>query len=48
MRRHLMPGPMPEVVATFEDGIWKTLFGVLPDKVSLQASVLVGLTEVEA
>jgi len=40
--------PMPEVVATFEDGSQKTLFAFFPDEVSFQASELIGLTEEEA
>ena len=30
--------PMPEVIATFEDGSTKTLFSFYPDEVSFQAS----------
>ena len=40
--------PMPEVVATFEDGSAKTLFSFYPDEVSFQASEFPGLTEEEA
>jgi hypothetical protein len=40
--------PMPEVIATFEDGSTKTLFTFYPDEVSLHASEFVGLTEQEA
>ena len=40
--------PMPEVVATFEDGSSKTLFSFYPDEVSFQASDFTGLTEEEA
>jgi hypothetical protein len=40
--------PMPEVVATFEDGSTKTLFSFYPDEVSFQASEFAGLTEEEA
>ena len=40
--------PMPEVVATFEDGSTKTLFSFFPDEVSFRASEFVGLTEEEA
>lgn len=43
-----MLDPMPEVVATFEDGSRKTLFSFYPDEVSFQASEFVGLTEQEA
>ena len=37
--------PMPEVIATFEDGSIKTLFAFYPDEVSFRASEFVGLTE---
>ena len=40
--------PMPEVIATFEDGSTKNLFAFYPDEVSFQASEFVGLTEEEA
>jgi len=40
--------PMPEVVATFEDGSTKSLFSFYPDEVSFQASEFAGLTEEEA
>ena len=40
--------PMPEVVATFEDGSRKTLFSFLPDEVSFRESEFIGLTEEEA
>ena len=40
--------PMPEVVATFEDGSTKSLFSYFPDEVSFQPAEFVGLTEVEA
>ena len=40
--------PMPEVVATFEDGSTKTLFSFFPDEVSFRESDFVGLTEEEA
>ncbi len=40
--------PMPEIVATFEDGSTKNLFAFYPDEVSFQASEFVGLTEEEA
>ena len=40
--------PMPEVVATFEDGSTRTLFSFYPDEVSFQASEFAGLTEKEA
>ena len=40
--------PMPEVVATFEDGSSKTLFSFYPDEVSFQASDFTDLTEEEA
>jgi hypothetical protein len=40
--------PMPEVVATFEDGSTRTLFSFYPDEVSFQSSEFTGLTEEEA
>ena len=40
--------PMPEVVATFDDGSSKTLFSFFPDEVSFRESEFVGLTEEEA
>ena len=40
--------PMPEVVATFEDGSSKTLFSFYPDELSFRASEFIGLTEAEA
>ena len=40
--------PMPEVIATFEDGTTKALFSFYPDEVSFRASEFVGLTEEEA
>ena len=40
--------PMPEVVATFEDGSTKCLFSFFPDEVSFQQSEFTGLTEEEA
>jgi hypothetical protein len=40
--------PMPEVLATFEDGSTKTLFSFYPDEVSFQPSEFAGLTEEEA
>ena len=40
--------PMPEVIATFEDGSTKTLFAFYPDEVSFRASEFIGLTEEEA
>ena len=40
--------PMPEVIATLEDGTTKTLFSFFPDEVSFRASEFVGLTEEEA
>jgi hypothetical protein len=40
--------PMPEVIATFEDGSTKTLFSFYPDEVSFRASEFVELTEEEA
>ena len=43
-----MSDPMPEVVATFEDGSSKTLFSFYPDELSFRASEFIGLTEAEA
>ena len=40
--------PMPEVIATFEDGSRKALFSFFPDEVSFLASEFTGLTEEEA
>ena len=40
--------PMPEVIATFEDGSTKRLFSFFPDEVSFRASEFVRLTEEEA
>ena len=40
--------PMPEVVATFEDGSTRTLFSFYPDEGSFQTSEFTGLTEEEA
>lgn len=39
--------PMPEVVATFEDGSIKRLFSFFPDEVSFQPSEFTRLTEEE-
>jgi len=39
--------PMPEVIATFEDGSRKSLLSFYPDEVSFRASEFVGLTEEE-
>ncbi len=45
---HGMFDPMPEVIATFEDGSIKTLFSFYPDEVSFRASEFIGLTEEDA
>ena len=45
---HGMFDPMPEVIATFEDGSSKSLFTFYPDEVSFRASEFIGLTEAEA
>ena len=45
---HGMFDPMPEVVATFEDGSTKSLFSFYPDEISFRASEFIGLTEAEA
>ena len=44
----VMFDPMPEVVATFEDGSTKSLFSYFPDEVSFQPSEFRGLTEEDA
>ena len=40
--------PMPEVIATFEDGTTKTLFSFFPDEISFRESEFIGLTEPDA
>jgi hypothetical protein len=40
--------PMPEVIATFENGSTKTLFSFYPDEVSFLEREFIGLTEEEA
>jgi hypothetical protein len=40
--------PMPEVIATFEDGSTKSLFPFYPDEIMFQASEFIGLTEEQA
>ena len=40
--------PMPEVVATFENGTTKTLFAFYPDEVSFKPNEFIGLTEEDA
>jgi hypothetical protein len=45
---HGMFDPMPEVIATFEDGSTKTPFAFYPDEVSFSPSEFIGLTEEEA
>ena len=40
--------PMPEVIATFEDGTTKTLFSFYPDEVTFRASEFIGLTAEQA
>ena len=40
--------PMPEVIATFEDGSTKNLFSFYPDEVSFSTHEFIGLTEEEA
>ena len=40
--------PMPEVVATFEDGTTKSLFSFFPDEVSFLPPEFTGLTEEDA
>lgn len=43
-----MFGPMPKVVATFEDGSVKELFEFYPDELSFSEHEFIGLTESEA
>jgi hypothetical protein len=45
---HGMFDPMPEVIATFEDGSTKSLFPFYPDEISFRTSEFIGLTEQEA
>ena len=40
--------PMPEVIATFENGSSKSLFTFYPDEISFRESEFVSLTEEEA
>lgn len=40
--------PMPEVIATFDDGSRKSLFTFYPDEVSFTEEDFIGLTEEEA
>jgi hypothetical protein len=40
--------PMPEVIATFEDGHRKSLFWFYPDEISFSPSEFIGLTEEDA
>ena len=40
--------PMPEVIATFDNGTTKTLFSFYPDEITFQPSEFIGLTEEEA
>ena len=40
--------PMPEVIATFENGSTKSLFTFYPDEISFHESEFIGLTEEEA
>jgi hypothetical protein len=40
--------PIPTVVATFDDGARKELFGFYPDEITFGEGELVGLTEAEA
>jgi hypothetical protein len=40
--------PMPEVIATFENGSTKTLFSFYPDEISFKESEFTGLTEEDA
>jgi hypothetical protein len=40
--------PMPDVIATFENGSSKSLFKFYPDEISFRESEFLGLTEEEA
>ena len=40
--------PMPQVIATFEDGSTETLFSFYPDEISFRAEEFIGLTREEA
>ena len=40
--------PMPQVIATFDDGTEKKLFEYYPDEISFVAGEFIGLTEGEA
>lgn len=40
--------PMPEVHATFEDGVERMLFSYYPDELSFQPSEFIGLTAPQA
>ena len=40
--------PMPQVIATFEDGSTETLFSFYPDEISFRAEGCIGLTREEA
>lgn len=40
--------PLPEVIATFDDGSVKRLFSYVPDEISFLPSEFVGMTEDEA
>ena len=40
--------PMPEVIASFEDGTTRTLFPFYPDEVTFTPSEFIGLTGEEA
>jgi hypothetical protein len=40
--------PMPEVIATFENGSTKSLFSFYPDEISFKPSEFTGLTEEDA
>jgi hypothetical protein len=40
--------PMPEVWATFEDGVERRLFSYYPDEISFSPGEFIGLTEAQA
>jgi hypothetical protein len=40
--------PLPEIIATFDDGSVQRLFSYVPDEISFLPSEFVGLTEDEA
>ena len=45
---HGMSDPMPEVIATVDNGTTKALFSFYPDEITFLPSEFIGLTEAEA